>query len=120
MESKELQQYQRSNEPIFWGLFGFGGMVIAFAFPMIVGLMIYVGVTGDTAPFQLHAVCSRWWGAGAIFLILLGAAFHCVHRILFSLQDLKLHIGTPIKAIAYTLAALLPLSFAVYYILYLL
>ncbi len=117
MESNELQQYQRSHEPIFWGLFGFGGMVIAFAFPILVALMLYVGATGDTTPFQLQTVCSHWWGAGAMFLILLGATFHCAHRILFSLTDLKIHIGTPAKAIAYTLAALLPLVFAAYYII---
>ena len=79
----------RSNEPPFWGLFGFGGMVIAFAFPALLVCMIVSGLTDGRMTFHFTEVISHWWGAGALFLIIFGAAFHAVHRIYFSLHDLK-------------------------------
>lgn len=109
---RDLSQYQRSNEPIFWGLFGFGGMVIAFAFPALVGTMIYVGLTGDASSFQISNVLHTWWGAAATFLIVFGTSFHCMHRIFFSLHDLKFHPSKAGKAICYGIATILSLAAA--------
>ena len=103
-------QYKRSKEPIFWGLFGFGGMVIAFAFPALLICMIIAGVTGDFSHFRISEVMKHWWGAGALFLIILGVVFHCVHRIYFSLHDLKCNTGVAGQIVLYSFATLLSLA----------
>lgn len=82
-------------------------MVIAFAFPALVGMMIYVGLTGDASSFQISNVLHTWWGAAATFLIVFGTSFHCMHRIFFSLHDLKFHPGRAGKAICYGIATIL-------------
>lgn len=98
------EQYKRSNEPIAWLLFGFGGMAISFALPALLVLMIIVGLTGSLDFFHIFNVMKHWWGAGAIFLILLGIAFHSMHRIYFSLHDLKCNTGLAGEIILYGLA----------------
>ena len=65
-------EYKRSKEPIFWGLFGFGGMVISFAFPALLICMIIAGITGDFSHFKIVDIMKHWWGAGALFLIIMG------------------------------------------------
>jgi fumarate reductase subunit D len=109
----------RSNEPPFWGLFGFGGMVIAFAFPALLICMIIAGFWDGHTTFHFTEAMSHWWGAGAIFLIIFGAAFHGVHRIYHSFHDLKIHTGRVHHILLYgtafciTVAALTAIS--IYY-----
>lgn len=88
-------------------------MVIAFAFPVIVGMMIYVGLTGDASYFHISDVLQTWWGALAVFLIVFGASFHCMHRILFSLHDLKFRPGRVGKVACYGIAASLSAAAAI-------
>ena len=77
---------RRSDEPIYWGLFGFGGMVIAFALPAILTLMILQGFGVDC--FKLAAIAKTWWGAGALFVIVSASMWHGFHRIYHGLHDL--------------------------------
>ena len=100
----------RSNEPPFWGLFGFGGMVIAFAFPALLICMIIAGLSDGHSTFHITEIISHWWGAAALFLIIFGAAFHGVHRILYSLHDLKFHTTLVHKILLYGLAACISLA----------
>lgn len=100
----------RSNEPPFWGLFGFGGMVIAFAFPALLLCMIVAGFGDGHFSFHITEVMSHWWGAGALFLIILGAAFHGAHRIYYSLHDLTIHTGLIHKILLYGLAVCISLA----------
>lgn len=97
----------RSNEPPFWGLFGFGGMVIAFAFPAILICLIIAGFGDGHTTFHITEVMSHWWGAGALFLIIFGAAFHSVHRICYSLHDLQIHISCVHRIFLYGLAVIM-------------
>ena len=114
------QQYKQSVEPIFWGMFGFGGMVIAMAVPALLICMIVAGFTDGQQMFHITQVMQHWWGAGALFLILMGIVFHCVHRLYFSLHDLKLNTGKCGMIVLYGLATLVTLSgagaLALYYI----
>jgi fumarate reductase subunit D len=75
----DTTQYKQSNEPIFWGLFGFGGMVLAIAAPALILCLLIAGFTDGQTGFHITQVMSHWWGAGALFLILFGAAFHCTN-----------------------------------------
>ena len=109
MENKETP-YIRSHEPIAWGLFGFGGMVIAFAMPSILICMIIAGITGQFEHFHIIECMHHWWGAGALFLIIMGATFHCFHRILYTLHDIKCHTGRAGEVICYGLATLLSIA----------
>lgn len=106
------QMYKRSNEPVFWGLFGFGGTVITFAMPALLVCMIIAGFTDGLQNFHIVDVVSHWWGAGALFLIIFGTAFHCIHRFYFSLCDLKCHTGLAGQIILYGLATLISLAAA--------
>lgn len=78
-----------SDEPIYWGLFGFGGMVIGFALPAILVLLILQGLGVNC--FHFFQVISHWWGAAAVFVIILGTLWHCLHRIYHGLHDLTIH-----------------------------
>ena len=102
--------YKRSKEPVFWGLFGFGGMVISFALPALLVCLIIAGFGGPFHASDLIRIMRHWWGAGALFLIVLGIAFHCMHRIYFSLQDLRLHPGTVGHVVLYGIALLLTVA----------
>lgn len=114
----DTSQYKQSHEPIFWGLFGFGGMVAALAMPAILICLLVAGMTDGQQGFQITQVMSHWWGAGALFLILFGMSFHCVHRIYFTLHDLRCSPGLWGQIILYGLATLLTLVSAVLIVMY--
>ncbi|MBQ1266601.1 MAG: fumarate reductase subunit D [Proteobacteria bacterium] len=114
----DTTQYKQSNEPIFWGLFGFGGMVLAIAAPALILCLLIAGFTDGQTGFHITQVMSHWWGAGALFLILFGAAFHCIHRILCSLHDLKINVGCFGKFALYALASIITLAAAVAILVY--
>lgn len=107
---QDLSKYRRSNEPIFWGLFGFGGMAIAFAFPALIGAMIYAGIAGEMSYFHFYDVIGTLPGALAAFLLVFGASFHVMHRIYFSVCDFKFRPGLIGKIICYGVASLLSLA----------
>ena len=98
---------KRSNSPIFWALFGAGGMLAA-----LFGTML-VFITGIAVPFgwtlnpdlmsytRMHAFAQNWIGKGFIFAIVALFAWHAVHRILCSLHDIGIHKGLVAKSICY-------------------
>ena len=106
----QMTESKRSNEPVFWFLFGFGGMVIAFAFPALLICMIIAGVTDGHQFFHLNEVVSHWWGAGALFIIIFGVAFHSAHRIYYTLRDLGVKAGKVHLILIYSLALLISLA----------
>ena len=63
----------------------------------------------DLQGFHLTQVISHWWGASALVLIIMGISFHCVHRIYFSLRDLKISVGVGTQIIFYGVASLMTL-----------
>ena len=98
---------KRSNAPIFWLLFGAGGMLAALLGPIL------VFITGVAVPFDwLHstdlmdyprmlAFAQSWAGKGFLFIVIALFAWHAAHRIFHSLHDLGIRTGTTAKLACY-------------------
>lgn len=59
---------RRSDEPIYWGLFGAGGVVTAMLLPIVVlltGILVPIRILpADTLSYdKLHGLATSWWGA---------------------------------------------------------
>ena len=92
------KKYIRSNEPVFWGLFGAGGMLTAFLTPVMVlvtGLLIPLGsIDADHLSYdKLHGFASSWYGAAILLVLVALPLWHTLHRIFHSLHDLGIKRG---------------------------
>lgn len=97
----------RSNAPVFWLLFGAGGMLSALFGTALVFL------TGIAAPLgwpfgarfmdypHMLAFSQHWLAKGFIFAIVMLFAWHAVHRIYHSLHDIGVRTGTAAKLVCY-------------------
>ena len=99
---------KRSNAPIFWSLFGAGGILSALIGPALVfitGIAAPSGLLPDLMSYP-HALAFARNGAGKAFLFLVVSLFlwHGAHRIFHSLHDLGLRAGTLAKLLCYGLA----------------
>lgn len=108
--SQIKKNYQRSHEPIFWGLFGAGGMLTAFLTPvmiLITGLLIPLGFL-DKSHFsydKVVAFATTWYGAVIIFVLVCLPLWHTLHRIFHALHDIGIKRGRDIqKVICYGFA----------------
>ncbi|HJV26497.1 MAG TPA: fumarate reductase subunit FrdD [Aromatoleum sp.] len=102
---------KRSNAPIFWALFGAGGMLAALLGPALVFL------TGIALPLELifppdalswpHALAfaRHWAGKAFLFAVIALFLWHAAHRIFHSLHDLGAHAGIGAKLVCYGFAA---------------
>ena len=96
-EVKE-KKYIRSHEPVFWGLFGAGGMLTAFLTPvmiLITGLLIPLGIInkGNFSYQAIHAFATTWYGAAIILVLVALPLWHTMHRIFHALHDLGIKRG---------------------------
>jgi fumarate reductase subunit D len=90
---------KRSNEPVFWALFGAGGMLSALVAPVL------LFITGIALPLGWLLPPAAWNHARVLALAqhplakLVALAvislflFHACHRLLHSLHDLGVHTG---------------------------
>lgn len=98
---------KRSNAPIFWLLFGAGGMLSALLGPMLVFITgIAVPLGWPLAPTLLSypralALAQHWAGKGFVFVVIALFAWHAAHRIFHSLHDLRLRNGAAAMAACY-------------------
>jgi fumarate reductase subunit D len=109
----------RSNKPIFWALFGAGGMLSALTGPMLMLITLILVPLGIVfAPETLsfgrvlafaHAIPGKLILLGLITLYL----FHAFHRGYHTLHDFGVDVGPGIKAASHTAAGLLSLYAAV-------
>ena len=109
---------KRSNAPIFWLLFGAGGMLSALLGPML------VFITGLAVPFgwplgtdlmaypRMLALAQNWAGKSFFFVVIALFAWHAAHRILHSLHDIGIHAGTTAKLACYGAALVVTLAVA--------
>jgi fumarate reductase subunit D len=102
---------KRSNEPIFWSLFGAGGMLAALIGPAL------VFITGIAVPFALMnpdtmsytrmlAFSQHWAGKCFAFAVIALFMWHAAHRIAILLHDLGVHAVALVKFCCYGLAFL--------------
>ena len=102
----------RSNEPVFWSLFGAGGMLTAFLTPVMIlvtGILVPLGVPLDGLTYEtMHAFAGNWLGKLILLAILSLPLWHAAHRIFHGLHDLGVRGNrTALMAATYGVAALL-------------
>ena len=101
----------RSNEPVFWSLFGAGGLLAALIGPAL------VFITGIAVPFALMnpdtmnyarmlAFSQHWAGKFFVFAVIALFMWHAAHRIAIVLHDLGVHAVALVKLGCYGLAFL--------------
>ena len=86
---------KRSHEPVFWALFGAGGMLSALLAPVLIlitGIAVPLGwLPADTLSAEpLQASLGHWAARLAVGVLISLFMFHGCHRLLHSLHDLGL------------------------------
>lgn len=110
---------KRSNAPVFWLLFGAGGMLSALlgtALVFITGVAVPLGwpLPPDLLAYpRMLAFAQHGVGKAFLFVVIALFAWHAVHRIFHSLHDLGLRTGALAKALCYGGALLITLIAAV-------
>jgi fumarate reductase subunit D len=98
---------KRSNAPIFWSMFGAGGMLSALIGPALVfitGIAVPLGflLPADSMNYaQMLAFAQHWLGKTFIFAVVALFLWHAVHRIFHSLHDIGIHTGAMAKLVCY-------------------
>lgn len=102
-----MKTSKRSNAPIFWGMFGGGGMLAALFGPMLVfitGIAVPLGIVlpADTMSYpKMLAFAQNFIGKGFIFAVIFLFLFHAGHRIFHSLHEIGIHAGIGCKLLCY-------------------
>lgn len=98
---------KRSNEPIFWSLFGAGGMLSALVAPILIFITGIIAPIGIWMPAQaldyarVLGFAQHWIGKLLLLAVISLFLFHAVHRIYHGLHDIGVHAGTGARVIAY-------------------
>jgi fumarate reductase subunit D len=100
---------KRSNKPIFWSLFGAGGMLSALIAPMLVfitAIAVPLGwLPSDTMRYErVLAFAQGVPGRIALLLVIALFLFHGMHRLYHTLHDFGVHVSPGIKALCHGLA----------------
>ena len=103
----------RTNEPLFWALFGGGGMVSVFLMPVLIVIFAFLvpfGVFGGAEGTYetMHGLLTNWFASLVIFLVLALVLWHAAHRFFHSLHDLKIHPPEIVRVMIYGVALLAP------------
>ena len=99
--------YKRSNAPIFWSLFGAGGMLSALIGPALVfitGIAVPLGflLGPDTMSYaRMLAFAGNWAGKAFLFVVVSLFMWHAVHRIFHSLHDFGIRTGVLAHLVCY-------------------
>ena len=102
-----MKTRKRSNAPVFWGLFGAGGMLSALFGPALVfitGIAVPLGLLlpkGTMAYPKMLAFAQNFIGKGFIFAVIALFMWHAAHRIFHSLHEIGIHAGVGAKLLCY-------------------
>ncbi|HET7363550.1 MAG TPA: fumarate reductase subunit FrdD [Burkholderiales bacterium] len=112
---------KRSNKPIFWSLFGAGGMLSALIGPVLIfitGIAVPMGLMSrETMSYErMLALVHNPIGKLAIVAVIGLFLFHGLHRMYHCVHDFGVHVGPGLKAIFHGFAFLGTLA-AVYLVL---
>lgn len=100
-------ELKRSRAPIFWLMFGGGGMLSALlgtALVFVTGIAAPLGwpYGGDLLSYQrVLSLAQNWFGKGLLFVLIWLFAYHAMHRIYHSLHDLGIPLGLAAKTVCY-------------------
>jgi fumarate reductase subunit D len=101
---------KRSNKPVFWSLFGAGGMLSALIGPMLIfvtGIAVPLGflLPRETMSYdRMRAFVQNGFGKLAVLLVISLFLFHGLHRLYHCLHDFGIHVSTVLKAVFHGLA----------------
>ena len=103
---------KRSNKPIFWALFGAGGMLCALFGPVLVfitGIAVPLGfgASPDAMSYaNVLAFAQHWLGKLVLLAVISLFLFHGCHRMYHALHDFGVHVSSGMKAAFHGFAAL--------------
>ena len=106
---------RRSNAPVFWLLFGAGGMLSALLGTMLVfitGIAVPLGwplPAGLMSYPRMLVFAQHWAGKGFLFVVIALFAWHAAHRLLHSLHDVGMHMTPAAKLVCYGSALVITL-----------
>ena len=104
----------RSSQPVFWALFGAGGMLAALLGPALVfvtGIAVPLGVLpqGFMSYPRMLAFTQHWAGKTFLLGVVTLFTWHAAHRIFHSLHDLGIRTGVAARTLCYGGAGLVTL-----------
>ncbi|MBG0761054.1 fumarate reductase subunit D [Vibrio cidicii] len=103
---------KRSDEPIWWSLFGAGGTWFAMITPvtvLVLGILAPLGIIDAQALSYERVVSFATSIIGALFIIgtLALPMWHAMHRVHHGMHDLKIHAGVVGKIGCYAFAGII-------------
>jgi fumarate reductase subunit D len=109
-ETMNRPPLKRSNKPIFWSLFGAGGMLTALFGPVLIfitGIAVPLGflLPRETMSYErMFAFVHNGFGNLVVLIVIALFLFHGLHRGYHFLHDFGIHIGPGLKATFHGLA----------------
>ena len=98
---------KRSNAPIFWSLFGAGGVLSALVGPVLVFITGIAAPTGFGLPpaalaySRVLEFARSLGGKAALFAVIALFLWHAAHRIYHCLHDFGVHPGALTRILLY-------------------